>query len=334
MQNARRGFTLVELLVVIAIIGVLVALLLPAVQAAREASRRSKCQNSLKQICLSLHNYESTFGSFPPGDLSVNNGAGDIPQASTHAFILPYLEGGNSYSTFNFNFQVNGNNNNSLARVQVIPVYHCSSDPAGAKINNVSSLVQASSANYMQCLGSTALQRPTPAFPTQYHGVFFTQSAVRMAQIQDGTSNTAMFSEIRKGPNGTGATAVVSAGDARDYQVATSYSGTFSANDLIVYPAACDNRSTSAWLYRGLQYYRGLIVATYYTHTLTPNSRFRDCVMSTAIEGHAAARSYHPSGVNVGMADGSVRFATSNVDATIWRGAGTINNGETVTDFQ
>ena len=84
MLKSRRGFTLVELLVVIAIIGVLVALLLPAVQAAREASRRSKCQNSLKQICLSLHNYESTFGLFPPGDLSVNKGAGDIPQASTH----------------------------------------------------------------------------------------------------------------------------------------------------------------------------------------------------------------------------------------------------------
>src|SRR4029078_9523970 len=169
MQKCRHGFTLVELLVVIAIIGVLVALLLPAVQAAREASRRSKCQNSLKQICLALHNYESTFGVFPPGDLSVNKGGGDIPQASTHAFILPYLEGGNSYNTFNFNFQVNGNNNNSLDRVQIVTVYHCSSEPAGAKINNVSSLVQATSANYMQCLGSTAPQRPPPASPTPYH---------------------------------------------------------------------------------------------------------------------------------------------------------------------
>src|SRR4051794_28633003 len=150
MRRSRCAFTLVELLVVIAIIGVLVALLLPAVQAAREASRRSKCQNSLKQIGLALHNYESTFGLFPPGDLSVNKGAGDVPQASTHAFILPYLEGGNSYNTFNFSVQVNGNNANSTARIQLIPTYQCSSDPAGAKINTITGVASAN-ANYMQC---------------------------------------------------------------------------------------------------------------------------------------------------------------------------------------
>jgi prepilin-type N-terminal cleavage/methylation domain-containing protein/prepilin-type processing-associated H-X9-DG protein len=334
MRRSRCAFTLVELLVVIAIIGVLVALLLPAIQSAREASRRSKCQNSLKQITLALHNYESTFGLFPPGDLSVNRGGGDIPQASTHAFILPYLEGGASYSTFDFNFQVNGNNANTQARVQIIPSYHCSSDPAGAKVNNVSSLVTATNANYMQCLGSTAVQRPLPPLTAgQNHGIFYTQSATRIAVIQDGTSNTAIFSEIRKGPNGPTATATVAAGDPRDFSVATSYSGTFTAAEELVPPSSCENRSSSAWLYRGLQYYRGLIVATYYTHTLTPNSKLRDCIMSTAIEGHAAARSYHPSGVNVSLADGSVRFASNNVDATVWRGIGTTNNGETASDF-
>jgi prepilin-type N-terminal cleavage/methylation domain-containing protein/prepilin-type processing-associated H-X9-DG protein len=331
MRHYRRGFTLVELLVVIAIIGVLVALLLPAVQAAREASRRSKCQNSLKQIGLALHNYELTFGLFPPGDCSVNRGAGDIPQASTHAFILPYLEGGNSYSTFDFNFQVNGNNANSQARIQVIPTYHCSSDPMGTKINNVSNLVVASSANYMQCLGSTAVQRPSVA--SAYHGIFYTQSATRMAQVADGTSNTAMFSEIKKGPNGTTATATIAAGDSRDFQVATSYSSTFTSADELVPPSGCQTRSSPAWLYRGLQYYRGLIAATYYTHTMTPNAMLRDCVMSSAIEGHAAARSYHPNGVNVALADGSVRFTTNTVDINVWRGVGTINNGETVGDF-
>jgi prepilin-type N-terminal cleavage/methylation domain-containing protein/prepilin-type processing-associated H-X9-DG protein len=334
MVVRKRGFTLVELLVVIAIIGVLVALLLPAVQAAREAARRSQCQNNLRQIALSLHNYESTFLVFPPGDCSVNKGGGDIPQASTQAFILPFLEGGNAYNTFNFNFQVNGNAANSQARVQVVKSYHCPSDPVGTKINNVSSLVTASSANYMQCLGSTAVQRPaSPQTASAYHGIFFTNSAVRFAQIADGTSNTAMFSEIKKGPNGAGATAMVAAGDPRDFQVATSYSSTFTAAQELVPPAACETRSQSAWLYRGLQYYRGLIVATYYTHTLVPNARLRDCIMSTATEGHAAARSYHPNAVNVAMADASVRVATSNVDINIWRAVGTTNNGETVTDF-
>src|SRR5262245_37276123 len=216
----RTAFTLVELLVVIAIIGVLVALLLPAVQAAREAARRSQCQNNLKQIGLSLHNYEATFKVFPPGDCSVNRGTGDIPQASTHAFILPYLEGGNSYSTFDFNFQVNANAANSSARVQIIPSYHCRSDPAGGKVNNVAGSIIAANANYMQCLGSTAVQRPLPPLsPSMNHGIFYTQSATRFAQISDGTSNTAMFSEIKKGPNGSVSTAVVAAGDERDFRV-------------------------------------------------------------------------------------------------------------------
>jgi len=117
------------------------------------------------------------------------------------------------------------------------------------------------------------------------------------------------------------------------FQVATSYSSTFSAAEELVPPAGCESRSQSAWLYRGLQYYRGLVVATYYTHTLVPNARLRDCIMSTAVEGHAAARSYHPNAVNVAMADASVRVATSNVDINVWRAVGTINNGETITDF-
>jgi prepilin-type N-terminal cleavage/methylation domain-containing protein len=118
----RRAFTLVELLVVIAIIGILVGLLLPAVQAAREAARRMQCSNNLKQMGLATLNYESAHRKLPPGDLSINYGSGDVPQASTHAFILPFLEAGNSYSTFDFNFQVNANVRNTQARISVHPI--------------------------------------------------------------------------------------------------------------------------------------------------------------------------------------------------------------------
>src|SRR6185369_5731054 len=97
----RHGFTLVELLVVIAIIGVLVALLLPAVQSAREAARRMQCINNLKQIGLALHNYESGVGSLPPGQLL---GAGNYDLAA-HVFLLQFLEGGTIYNATNFIYQ-------------------------------------------------------------------------------------------------------------------------------------------------------------------------------------------------------------------------------------
>lgn len=336
---ARRGFTLIELLVVIAIIAVLIALLLPAVQQAREAARRTQCENNLKQIGLALHNYESTHNALPMGDCSVNFGAGETPQASVHAYILPYLEGGNNYNTFNFNYQVNGNAANGQARIQVLPMFHCPSDP-GAVRSVVAGLIDATSANYMQSLGSHANHAgyvvggtTTPVPRTNLHGAFSRNHSTKFGQISDGLSNTAFFAEIKKGPNHTSSLLVVPAGDQRDSAVATYATGPWSGNDLVVSPAACDNRATSAWMYRGLQYYRGLLVATYYTHTLTPNSRRRDCVTTALYQGHMAARSYHTGGAHVLLGDGSVRFASDGVDGEVWRRVGSIADGLTIGEF-
>lgn len=155
----------------------------------------------------------------------------------------------------------------------------------------------------------------------------------RISDFVDGTSKTAVFAEIKKGPNHTASTMVVPAGSPDDFRVATNVSGTWTGEDLLEPPAACENRATPAWMYRGLQYYRGLLVATYYNHTLPPNATRRDCITSGLYQGHMAARSYHPGGVNFLLADGSVRFVSDSVESSIWRAIGTPNNGEVFGEY-
>ena len=312
MRLRRHGFTLVELLVVIAIIGILVGLLLPAVQAAREAARRMQCTNNLKQIGLSIHNYESAVKRLPAGSFLVND-------ATPHTVLLPYLEGSNAFNLFNFNVSLNSSTLNSNAIKQTIPFYICPSAIART------GFVWAGHGDYMQSMGSNADY-------TNKTGPFFRNSNTRFADVTDGLSNTAFFSEIRRGPHPGGAASsfvTIPITDSEYFSTATNVSdASWTAAMRAVYPTATCNVAGQAWAYRGLQYYRGLTVATFYTHTLTPNSRFRDC--SGTANGHLAARSFHTGGVNIVRGDGSVSFASNSVDAAIWLAFGTINGGEVV----
>src|SRR5579863_9248252 len=123
MCSRKKGFTLIELLVVIAIIAILVSLLIPATQQAREAARRSQCKNNLKQIGLALHNYHDAFGSFPPAFVADANGK---PMHSWRVLILPYLDQLPLYKEYNFSEPWDGPNNSRLLN-RMPPAFSCPS---------------------------------------------------------------------------------------------------------------------------------------------------------------------------------------------------------------
>jgi prepilin-type processing-associated H-X9-DG protein len=149
---------------------------------------------------------------------------------------------------------------------------------------------------------------------------------VRIAEISDGTSNTAMFSECRRGPNAPPT-------PSQDLDVANEVAfGTWDGNTAYntTPPTECATPSATTWRYRGLQYYRGgTFFTAFYNHTTPPNNRFRDCMRSSGLDsGHFAARSYHPNSVGVALCDGSVRIVNNSVDMLAWRAAGSRGEGE------
>ena len=332
-MHRRRGFTLIELLVVIAIIAILIALLLPAVQQAREAARRTQCKNNLKQIGLALHNYESTHTILPAGTFNTIAGTGGISNdSSPHPMILPYFEQSAAYNLFDFNVNINTHANNLQARQQKLPVLSCPSHPTSPGfVISGQCPSGCGMTNYVQSLGNNANYASN-------NGPFGRRYGARFRDFVDGMSNTAMFGEILLGPSdGTATSGVVPAASPDYYATATrvpyaTWDGS-PTGDTIAVPE-CDNAATSAMRYRGKQYYRGNVVTTYYSHTLTPNSKRRDCIRDIGFDrGHMAARSFHEGGAHVLLGDGAVRFASENVDENVWRAVGSRAGNEVVGEF-
>lgn len=185
----KRGFTLIELLVVIAIIAILMALLLPAVQGAREAAKRVQCKNNLMQVGLALHNYEASFETLPPG--CVNNGEAPIINepigyhVSWIVQLLPMMEQANLHTGFDFEKGAYGDHAMGLPQ---IPPLTCPSDYDGEY--NIPTFGDVSASNYVGCFGGT-----DEAIAMKNNGVLFLNSSVSLRQIRDGASNTIMIGE-------------------------------------------------------------------------------------------------------------------------------------------
>lgn len=319
------GFTLVELLVVIAIIGILVALLLPAIQAAREAARRSQCSNNLKQLGLGLHNYHDTHAWFPPGVLANGLNAGTTPPTnmSWMPMLLPFIEQSALHEQL-LPYMVTRASSNFPSELMnsVIPPLMCPSDPAAPKTGlihgdstppggNPPDNNDGFSGNYLLCHGSQLVTQnnnpatPGAAFGNDMNGMFYYKSRIRMASITDGTANTVMGAEIITLP-----------------ETATSHRD-----------------------WRG-RYYRAEHLSSIFSTNQPPNTTLSDycrtcqapalkeapCTANTDLQ-YLFARSFHPGGVQAVLADASVRFIPNNINTQVWRDLGTREGGESSTAY-
>ena len=334
----RSAFTLIELLVVIAIIAILIGLLLPAVQKVREAAARLKCQNNLKQIGLALHNYESSNNCFPPAGSYVA-GASSVSY-STPAVILPYVEQENLQKLMNFSIPYTDPVNLPSTKVRV-PIYICPSEPNDRA--RVDGAVTHYPINYGSNVGVWLVFNPNGAqpgdgaFPVR-HRPTPTQLVARghaVGAFTDGTSNTVGFAEVKAYTpyfrNG-GNPAAIGAPAPTDPTAVAAYGGEFKA-DL----------GHTEWV-------DARVHQTGFTTCFPPNTKVPyssggvnyDIDFNSMREGQSAtgityaavtSRSYHSSGVNVLLMDGSVRSVSNNINPQTWRSLGTPSGGEVLGNF-
>lgn len=335
-QN-RRGFTLIELLVVIAIIAVLISLLLPAVQSAREAARRAQCVNNLKQLGLSIHNYESANGSLPTGRIygpRPGRAANDFPtifagaQGTTwFCLVMPFIEQTALANSFNYDLGVEGPVAplplgffaNSTVSSTKISSFQCPSDePRAFRINpgyagGVLSGFTMSKGNYGgnwgnaswgQDLGGNATLRAA------YQQSAFGHRNVSIAMFTDGTSNSILIGEVLQGAEN----------DARGMMWSTvmggcAYTSRFTPN------GTKDSFSLKDG-YDQMPNAPGLFCVSEPKMPCQPGNSDSD--------QFAGSRSRHPGGVNICFADGSVRFIKDTINGNTWNALHSIKGGEVI----
>lgn len=315
----RRAFTLIELLVVLTVMAILVALLLPAVQQAREAARRLSCSNNLKQIGLALHNYHSAHGCFPQGR------GGAFPGIfSAQAYLLPYLEQSSLQNLVDFSaapttFSIPGTvfdgSSNLDAATTSVPVFLCPSDAGPGRVPGS----EFGATNYAANAGSGTVNFGSLR---KADGVFYRGSRTDFADIRDGATNTVAFSERLLG---SGRPVTSTPPDAARRAMWELPGGSDTT------PADCRAAATGAWyVERGAKWILGNYGNTIYNHYYPPNAADWDCMNMQQQKALATARSFHPGGVMTLLCDGSGRFVSDHIDLEIWRAAATRRGHEVI----
>lgn len=350
MRARKSGFTLIELLVVIAIIGVLMSLLLPAVQAAREAARRIRCVNNLKQIGVALHHYHDALGVFPFG-MGARLKYNVFMHHLTHTQLLPYLEQASLYDSINFNFPTASGQNNfgppwaraafyvhATAFSTKVTTFLCPSDPADFPPVYYDAIVPEIVYPGNNYLGNSGVNPRGWWNPQVADGLFFPEQCMRMSDIADGASNTAAFSEHLQGDRDQSRYTPHA-----DYLYMQQFSSALieqrNQSEIMRFARACQDlkeaESTSTPLSNILDtWFQGNIGQGVYNHLLPPNHNSCESlelgisVLQAVVA--STASSNHPGGVNVLMADGSVRFAKDGISPTTWRALGTRAGGEVI----
>jgi prepilin-type N-terminal cleavage/methylation domain-containing protein/prepilin-type processing-associated H-X9-DG protein len=322
MRVRRGGFTLIELLVVVAIIAVLIALLLPAVQSAREAMRRAQCCNNLKQIGLAMHNYASAHDALPPGWKGCCWGTWLI-------FVMPYLEQQALYNSWNFAgnnlwggpydspFRYGGPANLTVSSTRV-NVFYCPSDGGNGNLVGGASW-PVTSQNYVVNFGNTSATQDASLDGVVFLGAPFTDIGSPITAIYGSSTSPASIGGI-----------------IRLSAITDGLSNTMITSEVVVGQGA-DFRGFSWW-------FEGAAFEGY----LAPNSSSPDLMQSqnycnypfqnnppcagapSIIAIMNAARSRHPGGVNVGLADGSVRYIKDSINLFSWRALSTTQGNEVI----
>ena len=301
IHHPRSGFTLVELLVVIAIIGILIALLLPAVQSAREAARRMQCSNNLKQIGLALHNYHTTHRSLPYG-ANFPSGYG----GTWAAMILSFLEQQNVYDQFDFSKPIGHADNLPAART-VISSYICPSDSVDDPL--MGGRIQTPNTN---AAGSMGLWYPTSMGPTRDG----TSPSVSCVFCPDGVGSFCCADTSDYGPDGVGIMDRYSR-VVRFSAITDGLSNTLMAGETL--PAQCT--------FNGAYNHNFPI-----NGTTIPLNTFEESVDGWNNLWYTACgfKSRHPGGANFLICDGSVHFLSDTIDYRLYNELGTRGGGEVV----